>query len=82
MKGSKKGMELSINIMIMLALGLMVLIVSMLIFTDKIQILSSSSDCTQRGGKCMPSNECDQSRTGFSCENNKHICCINPAKIT
>jgi len=55
----KKSQGLSISVIILAALGLMVLIIMVLIFTGQINIFTKNIGCTARNGECMaPSTSC------------------------
>ncbi|NQV09295.1 hypothetical protein HQ529_05585 [Candidatus Woesearchaeota archaeon] len=59
----KKKADLTINILIVAAIGLVVLVVLLAIFTDKVKIFSSNvgGTCDEQGGKCSTSGKCDES---------------------
>jgi hypothetical protein len=57
----KKRGELSFNAIIIAALGLVVLIVLVMIFTGKMNLFSRSTECAAQNGQCMdndPQNGC------------------------
>lgn len=77
---SKKSVELSINVMIMMALGLAVLVVLFIIFTSEAGTFSKTvSSCEAKGGQCVAENDCQYEKTSFKCtEKDKPVCCVNP----
>ena len=79
----RKGQNLSINTIIIFALALVVLVVLLGVFTGKIQVLSSASECPQRGGKCLDPDlqTCDYVIVGYRCAKSEEICCVNPEEI-
>ncbi|HME87412.1 MAG TPA: hypothetical protein VKE88_03300 [Candidatus Nanoarchaeia archaeon] len=49
----KKGVEISMNVIIVAAIGLLVLVILSLMFINKIGIFSrESTNCLTQGGKC------------------------------
>ena len=52
-KRGSKAQGLSLNTIIIAALGLLVLVVLVLIFTGKIDILQKSTTCDARNGVCL-----------------------------
>ena len=77
---SKKSVELSINVMIMMALGLAVLVVLFITLTSEAGVFSKTVlSCEAKGGQCMAENDCQCEKTSFKCtEKNKLVCCVNP----
>lgn len=75
-----KGVELSINTMIIVAIGLVVLIVFFITFTSEAGDFSKSvTSCEAKGGQCVAENECQYSKTTWSCsKKEKPVCCFNP----
>ena len=50
---NKKAQGLSMNVIIIAALGLIVLVIMVLIFTGQIGVFSKSVSCEARGGECL-----------------------------
>lgn len=89
LKGKKA--DLSINLIIVAIIALLVLIVTIFIFSGKMKVFGSSTDsCASKGGKCvlgvytedcLKSGTCDCSGEnniaiyGTDCEKSKSICC-------
>ena len=49
----KKGVEISMNVIIVAAIGLLVLVILSIMFINKIGIFAKqSADCLTQGGKC------------------------------
>lgn len=84
MKGylNKRGVELSIQVIIVAVLALVVLIVLIVIFTGKTTFLANQTTgltaCESRGGSCEPNaiegKQCFKDFGG--CSGNKPYCCI------
>ena len=75
---SKKAVELSINVMIMMALGLAVLVVLYIVFTSQAGYFSKSTlTCESKGGKCMPESDCKFDKIAIKCQQKEQVCCIN-----
>ena len=76
----KKGVELSLNAIIIAALVLTVLVVLIIVFTSEAGIFSKNVlTCEAKGGKCVPDNDCQYQKTNFKCVTKENtICCINP----
>lgn len=75
---SRKKAELSIEMMVLIALALIFLIIVAFVMTGKIKIFSKGlGDCETKSGKCMDKEEsCYGTVTGFDCADKK-ICCMN-----
>ena len=79
---SKKGVELSINVIIIAIIALVVLVVLLAIFTGRMGIFSkyiSGSCVDDHGGTCK--KECDIATenvfVGASCPNKGEYCCVS-----
>jgi len=70
------------NVLVIAALALIFMVIMMAIFSGKIQILGSSSECLQRGGACEERTDCIFTQTGYTCEKEGKICCMDPSKIS
>ena len=78
----RKSQGLSMNVIIMAAIGLIVLIVLSVIFIGKGRTFSASaSDCKQKGGDCIPKTQsCDGPNLGqMGCDDDKY-CCMSMAQ--
>lgn len=74
----KKAVELSINLMIMMALGLAVLVVLIVIFSSQAGYFSKAAlTCESKGGKCLPESDCKFDKIFIKCQQNEQVCCIN-----
>ena len=68
---SKKGAELTLNIIIIAAIALIVLVVMLFIFSGKIKLFGQGTEsCASKGGACSP--------TGFTAECIKSGSCVCP----
>lgn len=79
----KKGIELTFNAIIIAVLCLMVLVVTLLIYTGMmekiIQELTSSMSCEGRGGTCSADPCGEGNRAAFSargCQEGQSHCCL------
>ena len=78
---NKKGVELSLNVIIIAVILLVVLVVMIVIFSGKTSIFAkTTSGCEARGGTCLDGTSCPASSApaGFGmqlCATGK-ICCI------
>ena len=78
----KKSVELSINTMIIFALGLAVLVVIFVIFTKSSATYTKGVlTCDSKGGDCVPEYACQYEKTAFSCSIESEVCCINLLKV-
>ena len=77
----RKAQGMEMNAMIFAALALVFIFIMILIFSGKIQVLGTSSECLQRGGECQ-ATQCNFVQTGYTCEGEKEICCMDPLKIS
>ena len=78
---NKKAIELPTNLLIIMALGLAVLVVLFIFFSQSSSIFSKGTiSCESRGGECIVENECKYQKTSFTCPKEKPVCCINPLK--
>ena len=74
-----KAVELSINVMIMIAIGLAVLVVLFITFTSEAgQFSKNVLTCEAKGGKCVKPQECQFDKMYIKCPDKEQICCINP----
>lgn len=60
---AKKSAGLSFEIIIVAAIGLVILIIMLMVFGDKVNLFSKSIECKARGGTCLSglgsgNNEC------------------------
>lgn len=77
----KKGVELTINLIVVIALALIVLIVSLVVFSGKFSLFSTElSKCENIGGKCDTEANCESVSGRFiadkGCSTGKG-CCVN-----
>lgn len=70
------------NVIIIAVLALIVILVMWAIFTGKMGIISSQSQCKARGGICVDVGTCSYQTVGYSCEKNTQVCCVDPMKIS
>ncbi len=74
----KRGAELSINVMILIALGLAVLIVLVYSFTSQAGIFNKTVlTCESKGGQCVEKGKCQYEQSSFNCPKKEEVCCIN-----
>ncbi len=76
-KLNKKGVELSINVIIISALALIVLLIVTIVLMNRTAKFTHSLDsCKEKGGKCTTPDKCDGINLGNSfCENPDQVCC-------
>ena len=76
----RKAQGLPINMIIISALALIVLVVTIVIFTKGSSTFTSGAlSCQSKGGNCIADKEkCDYEKTSFSCPREKPVCCLNP----
>ncbi|MBW2988142.1 hypothetical protein KY318_01415 [Candidatus Woesearchaeota archaeon] len=74
----KRGVGMSLEIIVVAALALVVLIVLILIFTNKLGPFSRELEsCDKANGVCVPEEECNPlSRTSHKCPEGE-VCCVN-----
>lgn len=79
-KMSTKAQGLSINAIILFAIGLVVLVVFFVLFTSEAGDFSKTvTSCESKGGQCIEKGKCQYQTTTWSCSK-KEIpeCCFNP----
>lgn len=78
---SKKGQGLSVSMIILIVLGLIILGVLVFMIAGKVrQFGTSTNDCVEKRGECVPPAECGGSIIGqMDCEEGE-ICCVSYAE--
>jgi hypothetical protein len=79
---SKKAQGMSINVLIIAALGLVVFIILASVFVSKTKKLSSDlDDCRSKLGSCISKENCQtqggSEAPGTSCKS-PEVCCVKP----
>ncbi len=79
-KMKTKAQGLPINVIILLVIGLAVLVVLTVMFTQSSSIFSKTAlTCESKGGKCVAEKACQYEETYFKCpKKDEPVCCINP----
>lgn len=78
MTSNKKGLELSINAIILIALGLMVLLLGLFFVMNSGKKVTENTGCEAQGGDCSsigPMCPENQVRQPWSCTDKQKICC-------
>ncbi len=76
----KNAMELSINMIILVIIGLIVLVVIMALFSrESGKTVNTLEGCPSRGGECKAPSGCTGVKiyTIDECNKNSKICCVN-----
>jgi hypothetical protein len=75
----KRGVSLSLEVVVVAALSLIVLTIMILIFTDKIVLFNQQADkCGAMGEACVPEADCLVfERSPNSCPLAGEVCCLN-----
>jgi hypothetical protein len=68
---STRGTGLPVNLIILLAIGLVALIVMIVIFTGKTKILGDVDACEKQGGQCRETCQSNEYMVPFPCEADK-----------
>lgn len=77
---NKKGVEISMNVIIVAALGLLVLVVLSIIFLGRIGTFGQkSADCEVQGGKCAQACGSPDFQTENFAKRNPLLNCVNDA---
>jgi hypothetical protein len=77
-KSKRQGNELSINIMIVLALGLLILIIGAVIVIKTAGKTNDTTDCLKQNGKCEKTCPDNMPITiPYSCADKEEKCCSN-----
>ena len=77
----KHAVELSINLIIITAIGLVVLVVLFTLFSKSSSNFAKNAfSCTAKGGECVAKGACQYQTANFDCDKKEEICCINPLK--
>ena len=77
---NKKGMELSMNTIIILAVGLLILFILVFIIINSGKNSENViNSCENKKGVCINAKSCDSNsiKTPFKCANPEDICCIS-----
>ncbi len=73
--------ELSIEMMVLIALALIFLIIVAFVMTGKVKLFNTAlGSCETKSGVCTTSSECNTlggSETGFDCTDTTQVCCMN-----
>ena len=78
---TKKGMGLSLNVIIIAIIGLCVLIVLVFIFTrSSSDFATSISDCESMGGSCAKSCSDEFAPMSVECPEETDFCCVRAFK--
>ena len=81
----RQGQGLSVNMIILIAIGLIVLIISILMFTRAAKDgQDNTTNCELLGGACLPKDSdgtCPDTQDRFfgKCPDTSTICCTKPA---
>jgi hypothetical protein len=80
---NKKGMELSVNIIVIAAIAMVVLIIIVAMLVGKMNLFASSSDtCENNGGNCVLRSpgcgtyQTEQTGRNYQCTDSGDICCV------
>ena len=72
---SKKSIDLAFTAIAVAAMVLIVIIVSVTIFTTGSQkFAKTTNSCENNGGQCISSTECESTPLNFECQKDK-VCC-------
>jgi hypothetical protein len=77
----KKGQGISINMMILIVMGLIVLIIAIILITKNSKegdrTLKGALDCpTDKGYSCVSADSCNDDKEDYrKCENPQQVCC-------
>jgi hypothetical protein len=72
----KKGVAMSLEVIVAAVLAIVVLIVLIFLFSDKINIFTKhTKECSSMGGYCMPEADCT-AKAPYECSGSD-VCCIN-----
>ncbi len=76
-KMNKKGAELSMNVIIIAAIGLLILVILAILVISRATNVSTGTDCIAKGGICKISSECTQDKviSDGTCSDNTKTCC-------
>lgn len=79
---NKRGVELSMNVIIIAAIALIVLVVLILLVTGAFGNVRDQVSCSGKGGTCMSPQQCSQTDgvvTEAECPSNQNVVCCLPA---
>ena len=82
LKNNRQGVELSVNTMIVLALGILVLLVGVYFIYSGYSKANDSQTCTAHMGNCMV--ECNDEKpvpAPYSCSEKNTKCCVDMAGL-
>ena len=76
---NSKGVELSINVIVVIAIALMIAVVFFIIFTSQSgEFNKTILSCELKGGTCVKQGECQNQKTSWSCPKKElPECCVN-----
>jgi predicted permease len=75
----KKGMEMSMNVIIIAAIGLLILIILAFLVVKKVgQTNTATESCIAKGGTCQNSGSCTTTIPTTDCTSGKVCCPVIP----
>ena len=75
---NKKALELPINLIIVIAIGLAILVFFFVVFTSNAgQFSKATQSCEIKGGKCVVKGGCQTQKTDWVCPKETPECCYN-----
>ncbi len=73
----KKGVELTMNTVIIAVMVLLVLLVIAFIFLGGTKSWIKGTNCADKGGECLADCAAGQSATPWSCDQKNTKCCVS-----
>ncbi len=79
---NRKAVELSLDAMVIAVIVLIVLVVSIAIYTGGTKRFTATvNSCEQNGGECISQNDCENTRLSYDCQKD-NICCLREFGLT
>jgi hypothetical protein len=82
LKNKRQGVELSVNTMILMVLGLLILLVGVYMIFSGFNKANDSQTCTAHMGECL--SQCNDAKpvpAPYSCSEKNTKCCVNMAGL-
>ena len=72
---SKRGVQMTMQLVVGMVIALAILVILIVIFTGKAKTFAKLDQCEQQGNKCMVACGPDQYKVMAKCPDENEICC-------